>query len=225
MESSPISQNGKTNGASPTTTLSGRVVKRRKYEDHEEEPSEGDLPKTKGWKATSDPDASSVDMMLRFTPQDDVSLKEQVQNFGTFDKLIRAVKFSQKFTAEDLKQRWAALLYDPVVAEASAKAMSTLPSQTKRVLWSPLEEEILRQEAGNMSFLHILEKFRDKFHSSRTAKSLEAHYYRMKRTGAISKDDLKGTKKDQPTIQLVPGAVSTQGTTQTKQSHPHQIVQ
>jgi hypothetical protein len=36
-------------------------------------------------------------------------------------------------------------------------------------------------------FQSILEKYRSDFHSSRTPKSLEAHYYRMKRTGALEK--------------------------------------
>ena len=39
------------------------------------------------------------------------------------------------------------------------------------------------------SFQKLLEKYRTVFHSSRTAKSLEAHYYRMKRDGKL-KDDV-----------------------------------
>lgn len=70
---------------------------------------------------------------------------------------------------------------------AAAQSMSNLPTTAKRVLWTSLEEEILKQEVNGsfISFQYILEKYRDKFHSSRTAKSLEAHYYRMKRTGAL----------------------------------------
>jgi hypothetical protein len=68
-----------------------------------------------------------------------------------------------------------------------------------------------------VSFQYILEKYRDKFHSSRTAKSLEAHYYRMKRTGALGPEgaasvDIKpapGSVQSPPiiqqqTIELVP---------------------
>jgi hypothetical protein len=37
-----------------------------------------------------------------------------------------------------------------------------------------------------VSYQQILEHYRDYFHSSRTAKSLEAHFYRMKRTGGLA---------------------------------------
>ena len=67
----------------------------------------------------------------------------------------------------------------------AAKRMSKLPILNKRVLWNEWEEEILRYEVvvnHQFQFQHVLEKYRSQFHSSRTAKSLEAHYYRMKRS-------------------------------------------
>jgi hypothetical protein len=46
-----------------------------------------------------------------------------------------------------------------------------------------------------------LEKYRDSFHSSRTAKSLEAHYYRMKRTGAFEKPSNNGALQDESNME------------------------
>jgi len=67
--------------------------------------------------------------------------------------------------------------------------MSKLPTLNKRVLWNEWEEDILRYEVmvhRQFQFQQILEKYRSQFHSSRTAKSLEAHYYRMKRSNHLS---------------------------------------
>jgi len=74
--------------------------------------------------------------------------------------------------------------------EAAAR-MADLPTMNKRVLWTAKEEEILRREVANTKFRgfqNVLERHRVYFHSSRTAKSLEAHFYRMKRTGSLAKD-------------------------------------
>eukprot|EP01121_Diplochlamys_sp_Union-15-3_P022834 TRINITY_DN9843_c0_g1_i1.p1 TRINITY_DN9843_c0_g1~~TRINITY_DN9843_c0_g1_i1.p1 ORF type:complete len:223 (-),score=21.20 TRINITY_DN9843_c0_g1_i1:38-706(-) len=43
-----------------------------------------------------------------------------------------------------------------------------------------------------IGFQGVIAKYRPKFHASRTAKSLEAHYYRMKRIGTLEKDKKLG---------------------------------
>jgi len=149
-----------------------------------------------------------------WTTKDDLLLKEMVLNTLDITKVAKSTKFSKKFTQAEVEARWQAMLYDPNVASNSAKEMAKLPPLHKRVLWSPVEEELLKQEVSKEPFLGfqaVLEKFRPKFHVSRTAKSLEAHYYRMKRTGVLEKDKKLGrsTKsKNSPERTSSPNAMS-----------------
>ncbi|CAL5383511.1 unnamed protein product [Camellia sinensis] len=73
-------------------------------------------------------------------PEDDFLLKNAVEAGASLESLAKgAVQFSQRFTVHELKNRWDALLYDPVIsAEASAhmiefeRAASSLPSKPNR---------------------------------------------------------------------------------------------
>lgn len=53
----------------------------------------------------------------RWTPQDDLLLKNAVEKGLHEDDIQRQVKFSSKFSKEEIKERWRALLYEPGVAE------------------------------------------------------------------------------------------------------------
>ena len=75
----------------------------------------------------------------------------------------------------------------------AAGRLAKLPINNKRVLWNDWEEEILKYEVmikQQFHFQNILESYRSQFHSSRTAKSLEAHYYRMKRSSNLDLSDV-----------------------------------
>lgn len=68
-----------------------------------------------------------------WTPRDDSQLKEAVITIGDFDKIHRLVTFSQKFTKEEIEERWSQLLYDPLIATVSAAQMAALPMANKRI--------------------------------------------------------------------------------------------
>jgi len=64
--------------------------------------------------------------------------------------------------------------------------MNIIKYNTKREPWTKLEDEIIfneLKEKGHISFQHLIDKNRYKFHPSRTVRSLEAHFYRLKRAG------------------------------------------
>lgn len=119
-----------------------------------------------------------------WTSNDNLLLKDAVINPFDFVKIAKNIRFSCRFTPQELEDRWRQMLYDPEISDQVAKGIQELPPTTKRVLWTPKEEEILTREASKPDFAGfqtLLEDFRNKFHPSRTARSLEAHYYKMKR--------------------------------------------
>jgi hypothetical protein len=64
-------------------------------------------------------------------------------------------------------------------------------TNTKRVPWTEEENKIITNELKRrkfISFQHLIDSNREKLHPSRTVKSLEAHFYRLKRNGAF--DDI-----------------------------------
>jgi hypothetical protein len=91
-----------------------------------------------------------------------------------------------------METEWKRLLYDADYSAVAAEGMVGALAMSKRLLWTEDEEAILKRESrDNMNNFHLLlDKYRPLFHSSRTSKSLEAHYYRMKKSG-----DLSGTSK------------------------------
>lgn len=128
---------------------------------------------------------------MGWSATDDVLLKDSLQTLGTLEAVARQVRFSVRVTPEQLEERWRRILFDENVAREAAVQMSSAAAQglAKRVMWSAREEEVLRGigPTGYTAFLALLEQpgQREIFHSSRTPKSLEAHYYRMKRYGSL----------------------------------------
>ena len=60
----------------------------------------------------------------------------------------RGVKFSCRFTVQELQQRWYALLYDPIVSRVAVAAMRNLHPEVaaavqSKALYSKAEEELL----------------------------------------------------------------------------------
>ncbi|KAG8377868.1 hypothetical protein BUALT_Bualt08G0078200 [Buddleja alternifolia] len=60
-------------------------------------------------------------------PDDDVLLKNAVEAGASLESLAKgAVQFSQRFTIQELQDRWCSLLYDPVVSEEASARMTEL---------------------------------------------------------------------------------------------------
>eukprot|EP00899_Mesostigma_viride_P017140 jgi/Mesvir1/25427/Mv01708-RA.1 len=62
-----------------------------------------------------------------WTPQDDLLLKDAMEASAATQALARgAMRFSRRFTAQELRARWHALLYHPGVASAALSAIDSL---------------------------------------------------------------------------------------------------
>jgi hypothetical protein len=53
----------------------------------------------------------------KWKPSDDILLKESIQTLFDCDKIATNVKFSARFTAKEIEDRWIALLYDEETAK------------------------------------------------------------------------------------------------------------
>jgi hypothetical protein len=78
-------------------------------------------------------------------------------------------------------------------------------TNTKRVPWTEEENKIIIDELKRrkfISFQHLIDSNRERLHPSRTVRSLEAHFYRLKRNGAFDDiDHYHGlSKKEENTI-------------------------
>lgn len=138
-------------------------------------------------ESPADGDASSSS----WPGQDDLILNQAIQGGDSFLKISRCGKFTRKYSVAEIEERWKALFLNKDVAVSSSAKMVKLPCASRRVLWSEFEEQVLarevRQSEELSTFQRVLENNRASFHPSRTAKSLEAHYYRMKRKGTLDK--------------------------------------
>jgi len=103
------------------------------------------------------------------------------------------VKFSCKFTLNEIQERWYALLYDPVISQMSVEAMKRLDPDTvaelhSNALFSKSEETLLGSIASSSStsssnlklFEDLLANHPNVFHRGRTAKALQNHWMAMK---------------------------------------------
>ncbi|CAI9116854.1 OLC1v1018125C4 [Oldenlandia corymbosa var. corymbosa] len=71
--------------------------------------------------------------LTHWLPQDDLLLKNAVEAGASLEALAKgAVKFSRRFSLQELQNRWRSLLYDPVIAtEASDRMIESEPLGSK----------------------------------------------------------------------------------------------
>lgn len=84
----------------------------------------------------------------RWKPVDDLALIIGIQQTNDIKMVHRGVKFSCKFTLNELHNRWYALLYEEAVSRIAVAAMRNLHPQLvenvqRRALFSSQEEELL----------------------------------------------------------------------------------
>ncbi|KAI5069157.1 hypothetical protein GOP47_0015458 [Adiantum capillus-veneris] len=105
-----------------------------------------------------------------WTVEDDILLKNAVEAGAAIEALAKgAVQFSQRFTVRELRERWRALLYDPVISEEAALRM--------------LKSEALVANSGKLSSLSKL-KYPQVSNRKRKLKSVRFHHYNKKRLGS-----------------------------------------
>ncbi|XP_022221831.1 microspherule protein 1 [Drosophila obscura] len=126
----------------------------------------------------------------RWKPCDDMALIIGIQQTNDLRLIHRGVKFSCKFTAQELQQRWYALLYEPAVSRIAVSAMRNLhpemvESIQRKAPYSIQEEEMLGTISSTETpkldhFQKLLDKNAGVFYCARTAKSLQNHWLLLK---------------------------------------------
>ncbi|KAE8616287.1 hypothetical protein XENTR_v10008766 [Xenopus tropicalis] len=126
----------------------------------------------------------------RWKPADDLLLINTVLQTNDLHAVHLGVKFSCRFTLNEIQERWYALLYDPVISKLACQAIRQLHPEViaaiqSRVLFSKAEEQLLSTVSSASqptldTFQDLLNKHPEVFYMSRTAKSLQVHWQLMK---------------------------------------------
>ncbi|XP_077583042.1 microspherule protein 1 [Stigmatopora nigra] len=126
----------------------------------------------------------------RWKPTDDLLLINAVLQTTDLTSVHLGVKFSCRFTLREIKERWYALLYDPVISKLAWQAMRQLHPEAVAAIQSKAlfsqAEEVLLFKIGSTSqpkldaFQELLSKHPSVFHQSRTPKSLLVHWQLLK---------------------------------------------
>lgn len=126
----------------------------------------------------------------RWKPADDLLLINTVLQTNDLQAVHLGVKFSCRFTVNEIQERWYALLYDPVISKLACQAIRQLHPEAiaaiqSKVLFSKAEEQLLCTISSSSqptleTFQDLLNKHPEVFYMSRTAKSLQVHWQLMK---------------------------------------------
>ncbi|KAH8386165.1 hypothetical protein KR200_002105 [Drosophila serrata] len=137
----------------------------------------------------------------RWKPIDDLALIIGIQQTNDLRIIHRGVKFSCKFTLQELQQRWYALLYEPAVSRIAVSAMRNLhpelvDSVQRKALYSVQEEDLLgtiksTEQPKLEQFQELLDKNASIFYSARTAKSLHNHWLLLKQYSLLPDQTVK----------------------------------
>jgi len=160
----------------------------------------------RGKRQKTDDSAAIVDKVKAYensfylwTPTDDFLLKEGMQTMGDYQMIAKNIRFAHNFCAEEIEARWLALLYHPVYAHEAATRLPSVLKASEQAPWTEGEEEILRESllrSTDVDFQALLEKHRTQFHSSRTARALQAHSDILKRLHRLGTDEFISTPQE-----------------------------
>ncbi|XP_077287124.1 microspherule protein Rcd5 isoform X2 [Arctopsyche grandis] len=126
----------------------------------------------------------------RWKPTDDLALIIGVQQTNDLRMVHRGIKFSCRFTVNEIQSRWYTLLYNAEISRIAVTAMKNLhpdlvTAVRSKALFSNGEEELLSTISSTShpnleSFQELLEQNPTIFYPTRTAKSLMAHWQLLK---------------------------------------------
>jgi microspherule protein 1 len=139
---------------------------------------------------------STVKDLGRWKPTDDLALIIGIQQTNDIKTVHRGVKFSCKFTVQELSNRWYSLLYDESISRIAVTSMRNLhPEMISAVqckaLFSKAEEEILAgvksgDSPTDENFQELLTKNATVFYHARTPKSLMIHWELMRQYSLLN---------------------------------------
>jgi len=139
---------------------------------------------------------SIVKDLGRWKPTDDLALIIGIQQTNDIKTVHRGVKFSCKFTVQELSSRWYSLLYDEPISRIAVAAMRNLhpemiASVQGKALFSKAEEEILAtikssETPDDETFQSLLTKNATVFYHARTPKTLMIHWELMKQYSLLA---------------------------------------
>lgn len=139
---------------------------------------------------------STVKDLGRWKPTDDLGLIIGIQQTNDIKTVHRGVKFSCKFTVQEMSNRWHSLLYEEPISRIAVSAMRNLHPEMiatvqSKALFSKAEEEILATVKSSESpsddlFQEILTKNSTIFYHARTPKSLRIHWELMRQYSLLA---------------------------------------
>lgn len=139
---------------------------------------------------------STVKDLGRWKPTDDLSLIIGIQQTNDIKVVHRGVKFSCKFTVQELSNRWYSLLYDEPISRIAVAAMRNLHPEMiaavqSKALFSKAEEEILAsikssETPTDETFQELLIKNATVFYHARTPKCLMVHWELMRQYSLLT---------------------------------------
>lgn len=131
--------------------------------------------------------------MGRWKPADDLALILAVQQVNDLFAVYKGVKFSCKFSLQEIEDRWFALLYCAPIQRVAMAAMRQLPPDIvaqihAKALFSKEEEDLLksltitpgRPPPGLDAFRQLLDSNSHVFLPHRTEKHLQTHWMLMR---------------------------------------------
>lgn len=122
----------------------------------------------------------------RFKATDDLALIVNIQQTNDLKTVHRGIKFSCKFTSQELSNRWYSLMYDESISRIAISAIRNLHPEMiavvqQKALFSKAEEDILAnikssETPSEETFQELLKKNATIFYHARTPKCLLSHW-------------------------------------------------